>query len=724
VTHGKVALFTTHFQYETYLQILDGRMSNDVANMESSSELESEITVRTLRKYSPDVTCLGICSVNQTLCAIVAEWGGNSVGLTFHTLDGRESRTLQIPATYGGNHVPLEAFVSISVTAGAPGFLVLVCGTRNGLAVTLCVSEHDLTIARFWCARIGATPVVIKKNETAGSKNVLFMACDTKLYTLKVPATQETGLEEEISTDGRVINRVWLTDAAHPAAPQLEVSSIARLLPNALDQTNSDVILISGSQLLLANLSTQPKAVPRHFPFGGTPTRLLYSHTLKSLIVAASVHDKCTLVFIDPENGNNLSRPVDKRGRPLEFASGLGELDERVFRLLEWSYMKDGKTWHFIVVCTNTGRLLIMSTEKETVPTRPPQMEAHKAVKNGEAPDQDKKPNAEKTMAFPGIRYWTRYKFKCPKPVYSVAGFAEGLFYCSGNTLYCDILNLSEKKFETVAQYDLPSPAIDLVHENGKIYASTTAHSLEVLELVKEAGGGSRIIHTHGDQVARNSLHHRVLGSSPESLLNLVSDRACSVVGLWPTRNSRADTLEPVFVAQIPHSIIRFRAGRSRPVWDPTWDLPAKNGTDNHDIVPNSAGYPEVLGLSIDGSIYHFTVLDFPSWKFLRFLVNLAMQSPKICEFTYTQGTLSVEPVSEPKTMMHVDGDILQRIRESDMPELLRVGQESEEAADIQRMFCELLRGIHGDILDEGADMSVYIARAYRTLRFFLRPVV
>ena len=652
-------------------------------------------------------------SVKRTLYGIVAEWTGESVALTFQPIFSGEGepRTISIPQNYGENHVRLERLISMAVCSGPPGFMVIACGTRNGLVVTLHISEEDFSITSFWSARVGATSVTVKRDENTGHKNLVFVTCDSKLYCLNVPAAQETRPSLDATSDRRAVNQVFLTDATKPCLQQPGVTAVAALLTSTVDETNADILLVSGTQLFLANLGTQSKPVPRNLPIGGTPTRLLYSHYLNVLIVAASVKGKCTLLFIDPETGRDLARPADKKGAPLDYVTGLGEENERVFRLLEWSYMKDGKTWYFIVACTNTGRLLIMSTERETEAAAQP-LDSSMETDLG---DGEERPL--------GIRYWTRYKFRCAKPIYSVAGFAEGLLYCSGNTIYCDILNLLDKRFETVARYDLPSSAVDLVYEDNKIYATTNAHSLEVLQLVRTIEGTTKIIQTHGDQVTRSALHHRILGKSPENLLNLVSDKSCNMVGLWATHDAKADTLEPVFEAQLSHSILRFRSGRYRPIWDPTWDEP-QGVIANSDTIPSSKSYPEVLGLSIDGSLYNFTILDLPSWKFLRFLLNLALQSPKICEFTYTQGTLPLVPETQPKSMMHIDGDILQRIEVGDLETLLRIGEESQDATRTQACFRELLREMHVGALDEDADMSVYTKRAYKDLDFFLRPVL
>ena len=714
VIHESIVIFTTHFQSETYLQILDLKTSSNAESDEAVPGQETESVVRHLMSCSTHITSLAVCMLKGTLCVIVAEWTGSAVRLIFVPLSGGSTYYLFIPEEYEEQCIRLQAFTSISVRSAPAGYLVLVCGTRAGVVTVLYIREQDLGIVNMWCARIGAASVMIKQHEGVGSDELLLLTCDSKLFTLKVPTAREAESGLEVFSDRRAINQVWLTDARNSRLQQPEVNAVATLLPNTYDETNTDILLISGSRLLLANLSTQSKPVPRNIPIRGTPTRLLYSRSLNALIVAASVDGKCTLLFIDPDTGRDISKPVDKKGTPMDYVSGLGEEDEKIFRLIEWPFKKSGKTWYFIVLSTNTGRLLILSTETELENSHPTRMETDISSESEE--ESGSKPFR------PKIRFWTRYKFKCPNPVYSVAVHEEGLVYCSGNTLYFDLLSLSEKKFETAARYTLPSPAVDLAFEDEKIYATTAAHSLEVLELIDQDDGTWNIVHTHGDQVTRNALHHRLMGYPPGPFLNLISDKSCTVSGLWPTRGTRADTLENVFEAHISHSILRFRSGNCRPLWDTTWDPPTIE--PNLEIVPNSAEYPEVLGLSIDGSLYHFTILNFASWRFLRFIVDLAKQSPKICEFTCTQGTLAMESGTNPKTMMHIDGDILHRIEAGDLEQLLRIGEDSADAHQMQSLFRELLWGLRGDILDEDAEMSVYLKRAYKDLDFFLRPVL
>jgi hypothetical protein len=505
----------------------------------------------------------------------------------------------------------------------------------------------------------------------------------------------------------RTINRIWLTEVTNPSRQQPKISSVARLPIDVSARLYDGILLVNGSQLLVAGLSRQEKPVPRHIPIKGTPSRLLYSQSLDALIVGATVNGKSTLLFIDPETGNDISRPFDKKKNfALPWVAGLGNQNERIFRLLEWSYVKDGKTWYFIIVCTSTGRFIMISTEKED----PAQSNLE------ENPDSEQRLPGLKTR--PKIRYWTQYKWKCENPIYSAIGFADGIFYCSGKMLRCETLDLAEKKFKPLAQYELPSTAINLTYEKGKIYALTTTHSLEILELVNlgpRDGNLSKFVRTHGDQLTRTSLHNRLIGRSSEHPLQLVSDRECSVVGLWATHNTRADTLEEVFAAELPYSILRFRAGNCRPVWDPSW----VSGFSN-------TNYPELIGLSMDGSLCHFTVLGFAAWSFLRFVINLASQSPKVCEFTYNEHDIEkLEPRTEPKLMMHVDGDILKRCLENRcLEELLHLQSNTEDESKIQAKFRELLEAVHPGEVGNDSPVESLVECAYTDLKFLLRPVL
>jgi hypothetical protein len=697
-------VFTIILGGQTFLLVQHFAIPNAQASQGTSNH-PVNTDAQTLANFSTRITSIAVCQVKQLSCAIVTQWTGHSTVLTFQPIDGSMPHSVNIPETLGdGNHA-IEEIVSIVTSTQSPGGLLVLCGTRNGVVVMLQLNEDSFEVAHCQYDHIGATPAILRKDNHIG-KELFFVNTDSKVFAFAPAITSRYGFEPGILT-GRTINQIWLTDVMNPGRQQPNINSLARLPINTSTGAANAIILVDGSQLFIAGLSTLPKAVPRQIPIGGTPSRLLYSHGLEVIIVGAVVNGKSTLMFVDPESGSDLSKCWDKQNNiETDSVGGLGYHNERIFRLFEWPFVKDGKTWNFIIVCTSAGRLLMISTEKEK---------------------DNHTPGHRETRTRPSIRYWTRYKWKCESPIYSAVGSDDGIFYCCGKTLNYETLDLTEKKFKKVAQYELPSAALNLIYENGKIYALTSVHSLEILELTGPTR--SNFVRTHGDQITRNSLHNRVIGPSSDHPLHLISDKECSVVGLLATPNTRADTLEPVFEAELPHSILRFRYGSCRPVWDPTWwsSDKAQNGTSDVMDARSAIDYPEILGLSIDGSLCHFTVLNFTTWNFLRFLVNLALQSPRVCEFTYEGSDalkMQLQPATEPKLMMHVNGDILRRcLEERRLEELLGL-QNAEVGGKIQTKFRELIEALHRGRLGKNSAMSTLVERAYEDLEFFLRPVL
>lgn len=697
VIHENFILYTVFNGSATILQTRNPTLS-PIESSEQIAGVQNESSIRTLGIFQHRITSLAICSIKELLCAVIAEWTGSATTLIFQPFNGAPSHSTIIPRRPHGSIDDLEELVSIASSSTSEGELILVCGTRQGLVLML-QFDDNLHIKELTCDRVGATPVSIRRDELTGCKELFLVTSNVQLYgfTLREDHTSIVN-GNDIMTQIRIrrtIERVWLTDVTNPRRQQPKIDSVARLPLNMSAAISNGILIVDGSQLLIAGLSTQAKAVPRHIPIGGTPSRLLYSKSLDVLIVGASVEGKSTVLFIDPETGIDISKPFDRTKKTdVQFVQGLGNHDERIFRLLEWSYMKDGKTWYFIIICTSTGMFIMLSTEKES--------------------------SAGLTEREPArIRYWTRYRWKCENAIYSAIGFAEGIFYCSGKTLHCDTLDVTEKRFRPMARYELPSPAVNLVYEDGVIYALTSVHSLEVLELVHEEYRGfpSKFVRTHGDQLTRRSLHNRLIGREFHQPLQLVSDRECSVVGLWATHNTRADTLEEVFEAQLPSSILRFRYAKSRPIWDATWIRNEPN--------INSSEYPEILGLSIDGSLHHFTVLDIAAWSLLRFIVNLALQSTLLCELTFEErDVFKVQPRTQPKIMMHVDGDILKRCLENRSLGDLLVWETEEDRSKVEDTFRDLMVAIHRGDIDRNMPLELLEDQAYEDLRFFLRPVL
>ncbi|KAK2626316.1 hypothetical protein QTJ16_004578 [Diplocarpon rosae] len=703
-------IFTTRLDTSNFLLILD--IQSATGNMDIDS------AARTLCQIPHEVTCVAAGQVAGDLCAIVAGWSHQGFAtLMFRPATDSSSEEVAVPLVIGNRVGDLEAIISMVLLPAPSGVISLVCGTRNGVLLALEVDEATFGVVVTHTKRVGATPVLVSRDASGDlSRNELasrsqstpcFMTCDSKAYVVTPRTTQLNKLAPGHHVHALDIEQIWLSDAASPGLSQPEVTSIARMEPLS-GGTSGSLLFISGSRLLITGLSAQPRTVARRMNIGGTPNRLMYSQTLEILVVAASVNGKSSILFIDPVTGDDVSLPQDEKSRaPVDYISGLGNENERIFRLLEWSFTKDKKTWNYVIASTSTGRLLIISVHEENRTRQDSQL-------TGECPKRK-------------ICFFTRHKFKYHEPVYSATGLSEGLLWGGGTKLFYDVLDLSLKKFRRVAEYSLPSPAIDLSYKDGTIYALTSCHSLEILKMVPDDTGELRIVRTHGDQLARDALHHLVIDRPSQRPIHLVSDKLSSLAGLWPTYNTKADTLELVFEAALPSSILRFRFAQCRRVWDPVWTQPSHltmNEIESRSV-SNSIGSREALGLSISGSLTHFELLDYKTWRLMRLVIDLCTRSSAICEFTYKDDAMPLDMVTDPKIMMHIDGDILKRcVVHRKLEELFLIDNHTEQSRQLFRRFTELLQATHNWSLEKDAADSVYINQAYTDLEFYLRPVL
>lgn len=731
VIEDDFVVFTTSIRNIIYVQVLAFDDSPNPLNYISHTVALLNAKISTIRKLCFSLTCLAVGSVSGTRYAIVSEWNVQNNILSFLPLDSGQSKVLQIP-NKTDDGFQMEAIISISLQNINSGNMIVICGTRDGLLFTFELNKDNFTIISSRYDRIGVTSVSIFRDKHSVYGH--FVICDSILYTLMPRVTNTTHARENINSFE--IHRFWLTNALESGFLQPKIQSIAS---QPIFQSNKEVrdfLFTTKSQLIILSLGSLPQVIPRQINIGGTPCRLMYSDTLNVFVVAILVKGKSTLLFIDPETGQDMSYPTDQSTKmPVEFISGLGHSNERIFRLFEWVYVKKERQWNFIILSTSYGRLLIISAHRYDM--------VNKEAQNSSSQLED---NSGRPEGMPKIIYYTRYKFWASEPVYSAIGYTDGILWCAGKILYCDALDLVEKKFKRLTEFELPSPAVNLEYDDGTIYALTLSHSLEVLKLVTDDSGCTEIIRTHGDPVTRPSLNHIPLKPQFWHSTNLISDKFCKIVGLKPTQDAVMNTLETIFEAQISDSILKFRYGTCRPLWDPVWALNKVKGNNTlsyensfqHRNLLYTLEKSEIFGLSIIGSLIHFTFLDLVSWKFLNFLNILAIKSPKVCEFTY-QDNSELDPLEckdLPRTMMHIDGDILKRcLQKRLIRDILDLDKDetnlhskpnwmsSAKSNVLFKRLYHLLQELHHGKLIEDELPEFYIRQAYLDLEFFLRPV-
>jgi hypothetical protein len=576
-----------------------------------------------------------------------------------------------------------------------------VVGFRNGEVVTISL---DKTGTPRWkkSERLGVSTAKVSVASEPGAEPMVLVSVDSALLLM----TNMDGPTISNNNVAGIKNRVWPVDASSPGSQSPPVDSAMALPRNLLSDRDGTIsmLLLSGSRLLFGEMQLQPGPVHRHIPVDGTPTRVLYLHHLKCLVVAVTRQNQPALMFLDPDTGEDMGKPTDKQGVPLAYISGLGKAGDKIHGLAEWEYKKGNHVWRWLLVTTGGpegGQVIVVSTEKD------------RHAQDGETPK---------------IRYWMRFKRKgLNRPVYSVLGYGDFIIYCVGSTIVWEVIDPVEKKLNRVGSYELGSPATSLQMVNGKLLALTISQSLEVIEPPQLSGSEttSRAPLLHVDAQYRHGIHMIEVAATPSNdpmaSIVLVSDMECGVAGLWVPWQVPNKNCEAVFEAELPTSIRTFRRGRTRPFWEQEGRKP------RYGRIAMTIDDAEILGVCMDGSLQQFTLLNAEIWRVLRFIQNLAQTSEEIFPFSHQRVSNMADFEPEPRQrpdLMHVDGDMLQRVY--DRKALERLIVLPKDLSRFRELLHELEDGEHTLGWNaEGPEVAAQTFQlAYSILEDFLAPAL
>ncbi|KAL7785971.1 mono-functional DNA-alkylating methyl methanesulfonate N-term domain-containing protein [Trichoderma ceciliae] len=642
-----------------------------------------------------EVTCVSIFTISTNNFIVAASMYKGVPWISIYSTTGEPIVAKPItpdPADQGGG-IELEALTSVSVAHQGADRVDLVLGTRCGSLVIARVSDQspdDITwnTEVIGVARVDVFPSSVPFNGTPTA----FACCDNKLILLSKFSPEECKFSSKYF--------IWPTDSSEPSMPSPPIHSVHRISQNLSGQDgHTSLLILAGSRLLMADFGPHVGNVPRPIPIQGTPTRIIFSQTLNCLVVAMITNNKPTLVFVDPDTGAIISIPTDKDRNHAEFISGLGHVGDRIYGLHEWLYKKDGKTFPFILVTTQGGRLIIVSTEK---------LDARSG--GGESRQ---------------LRYWTRYKKQLAGPIFSIVGDAEGLLYCVGRTLHWEVLNLAERKLQPVKEFQLDSSATHLRVSNGKLFALTSLHSLEVIDYQTADEGTMELI--HGDQVSRRTVHMIDVGDPADGHgqwpLTLISDQGGFIAGLWVPLGQRDKEFEVVFEGILAASVRRFVRAHSRPPWL------VDNTQRRYGTLPSTQDGSEIIGISLDGSMRQFSLLSLELWRFLFTVQTLAQQRGAITSLNILATDDEVDIMDldlqpGPK-MMHIDGDLLKRCLK------LHFLEEIAESDAAFASFCHHLDALGGGsytagFKNEGESRrrERYLELGYEIIKFLVAPAL
>ncbi|KAF4125290.1 thermotolerance protein [Geosmithia morbida] len=595
----------------------------------------------------------------------------------------------------------LDPFSSICVVRETERGVDIIAGTRFGKLLTIKIlqSTHTVSIS---AERMGSASVgVFQAPGLPGDGASAFVTCDNTLFRLS-----------ELADRRNVYMRkdvVWATDASDMALPSPPIHSVFAIKSSTADaRSQSLVLLLSASSLYVADIEPRSGPVPRIIAPGwkGTPTRILYSNVWNCLVVGLQVEDGIELALVDPDTGRSISKPLDKDKMEGQLSS-FGTSGDRILGLHEWMYVKDGQTFPFIVVTTQSGKLLVVSVATMRHPeTEPP---------------------------YRRLEHWTRYRKKnYDEPVYSVVADDQGLLYAAGRTVFWDILDLDEKKMKPVKQYLLESPAISLEIVDGKLRVLTTMHSVEVIDY-KGNMGNLEMTHICSDRSSRAATHMISMEQSTDKGLwpvTLLSDIAGGIAGLWaPPSETNAQEMVTVFEGRIGNPVRKFARGHCRPSWQ-------IEGQDHRRFgcLGSTLDGAEVLGISLDGTLRHFSLLTIELWRYLALVQMLAQgRGGSTAGRGWNSHDGDEEPL-EPEVdvrNMHIQGDLLNHIVENRLLERL-VAQ-----GNCLALFCRFLDGLEGGThtsrFRQGGDdggmvneelRSMYFDLGYDVLNYVLIPAL
>lgn len=594
----------------------------------------------------------------------------------------------------GSTGDPLEAFTSVAPLDLGHGH-VIVFGTRNGDILTMFLNEPDLPPS-IKIEKFGLTPATVC-TATFDGRECALVCCDSALFIF-------TNFDAAKTKCFREKSRVWPVHALDASQPTPSVHTVKVLDSHiAEDRAHLPILMAAGPHILMASVLPGPRPVPWCIPLFGTPLKVIHSHQLECLVVAVSIKDRTVLKFLDVDTGEDLSTPTNRQGEQIEAIQGLDRVGDTILGLSEWVYQRDGHTWAFVLVSTKQGELLVISTEKGQPPA------------NG-SPAR--------------IRYRTQYRKRgSTQPIHSVIGHADGLIYCVGTTIKWDILDLAEKKLKPWRSFDMSTPVTEMRVVNERIVALTSQDSISIINPGANSTHSEMTLE-HADPKSRPAMHMIELsGEKDESGASIVllCDRANGVAGLWIPWQQPGRNCEVVFEADLPASVRRLRRGRTRPAW-----LRADR-TPRYGVLPSTVDGAEIIGLCLDGSLQHFTLINMDAWAVLRLVQTLALQSPTVCPFTYDLGDgddgnhsfLNTRQIADSGGYeMHIDGDLMQLCLERRaLAELFKEQPEMDKLAELLGALDD--GALTKDILRGSPDSGdKYMEIVYDIMRYYLSPIM
>ena len=394
-------------------------------------------------------------------------------------------------------------------------------------------------------------------------------------------------------------------------------------------------LAISGKQILGIEIGNGITGISRSIELPGSAQRMIYCQTTESFVVAAAVDGRPAIVFVGKE-------AAATEVISLKHVQSSRHTD-RILSLTQWwlNISSDSSVKEeFIVAGTSSGAIFILRQ------------------------DYHLKNSTSKSKAT-GFHKFIEQRF--PHPIHAVIqGGTNGeiLFCCIGDSLHSMAININEETLVSLAEYQLPSHAVSMSWDRQYLGVLTAKDSIMTL-LYKDNGKFQLQYVDEGSRTGLDHMSFPLEGDTPSgtgSTLLLVSDKDCSVVGLYYQRNTSTGQTVPreyttLFEAEMPSCTTKLRLATTRHNWKTS-----QNGLPLSGVVPWGDYREDLLGISIDGSVIRFTLVEESLLKLLGTLEHIARQDPKICPVHFQEdeeGEVVLPFDQEDARTRHIDADIL-----------------------------------------------------------------
>ncbi|KAI9725351.1 MAG: hypothetical protein M1828_003201 [Chrysothrix sp. TS-e1954] len=638
--------------------------------------------------------------------------------LYFYTLDdlGQSRNIVSLQARLNAGDDQPAACESLCVmryqTAGIQeNNPLLLCGRRDGMLDVVDLETDATEIGVSLSIRdtytMGSGPLSVYPDE--GNPGGAFVFCDSTACYVELP--------KRTTTNQVRVTGIWTSDPDDSSLKNEPVSAfcqLSNLHPD--DDADRSIMMLFGSTLVLASIkpATAPELVLRRLPLRGTPTRIMYSESLKRLVVASTVfhtsnnesyskrYALSSIQLVDPDSGASLLKDADgpSADSAKTLPASLRSPGQKATSMLEWVLRRDDnrKTIFIVVSAMNThaarttGSIVFFKVRKSS---------------GGEF----------------SLQYYQELQEH--EPVYSTCLLGDGhsMLYCCGKELRIMKWIPSEKRFRRKTLQTFTSPLRQVSTQDSMIYITTSSSVITIFRFSQDRltnlqDTGSLTL-VKQDNKSRSALSHSIKTPIAEII---TSDMHRSIATFSNPHPPDLPSSGAVIEATLPASIVRFACADLR-------------SYRRHNSQISAADW-RTIGISADGTITSFAKVDDASWRLLRFLQNLCLRDKRICPVQNRQALrrMHVEPDSTNPRYRHIDGDVLERlVKRADAEELVgemldaEVGREMRDyqSTEVRRERFEECASAAGMVglqagLDNDGDGREVVREAVRYLRRLL----